>query len=188
MRIIFLIIFTIVLTSCSSGFSRAIQNYNGPKNVQETNHCSVKIWYDMEQVYKNRRYLQEHDYKELGYTCWSAKPGWQEKHAEKLCKKLGGDYIIMFKGDISSYSYDINYTTNERHTAYYNNNYNTSFNANTNYYSSSYGYVGSSYTSGNAYTTMNGSISYNVPVNHSYTVTEYSQTYCAIIFEQEYND
>ena len=74
MRIIFLIIFTIVLTSCSSGFSRAIQNYNGPKNVQETNYCSVKIWYDMEQVYKNRRYLQEHNYKELGYTCWSAKP------------------------------------------------------------------------------------------------------------------
>jgi hypothetical protein len=182
--LIFAIICAMAFTGCSNGYSRAIRNYTGPTEVEETNYCSVKIWYDIDQVNENRRWLKEHNYRELGYTCWSAKPGWQQKHAEKLCKKLGGDYIVLFKGDVNSYSYDINYTTNETRTAYYNNNYNTNYSSNTNYYSSSYGYVGSSYTNGNAYTTMNGSMTYSVPVNHSYRMTEYTQSYCAVIFEE----
>ena len=72
----------------------------------------------------------------------------------------------------------MSYTTYDTHYANYSGNINSSYN--TNYYSSNYGYVGSSYTNGRS--NYSGTISYTTPTQHNFTVHDYTQSYCAIIF------
>lgn len=164
--------------ACSNGYSRAIKNYTGPTYLEETTSCDVKITYDFDELKYSRTYLTQKKYDELGYSCWTAKPGWNQKHAEKLCKKLGGDLIVLYKGEVNSYSYDMSYTTYDTQYAHYNGNVNSSYN--TNYYASGYGYVGSSYTNG--YSNYSGTVSYTTPTQHNFTVHDYTQNYCAIIY------
>lgn len=169
-------------TSCSNGYKRAIKNYTGPTYLEETTSCDTKITYDFEFLKDSRYYLTRYEnYEELGYTCWTANPGWTNKHAEKLCKKLGGDLIVLYKGDVKSYAYDMSYTTYDTHYANYSGNINSSYS--TNYYSSNYGYVGSSYTNGRS--NYSGTISYTTPTQHNFTVHDYTQSYCAVIFRDK---
>ena len=117
-KLITLALLACTLIGCHNGYARAVRNYNGDLYREKTTGCTVNMVHDINTVNNGRVWLEQHRFNEVGYTCWSAKPGWTELHAEKLCRKLGGDHILFFKGNINLFAYTMNYTPKDAAVKY----------------------------------------------------------------------
>ena len=89
------------LSGCTNTYNHAIRNYSG-QLIGYSDYCDVRI-VNNELDYKLvKRYLNEHNYIYYGYSYFSAKTSFGRKHAEKLCKKLGGNLIVMYYGTVDT--------------------------------------------------------------------------------------
>ena len=164
----------IFLMSCGGAYKTAIRNYDGSKHPP-TESCSVKVfhtkyWFDkfMNEEFNSKRYTL------VGSSDWTSKTGFVEKHATKLCKKLGGDFAILFDYGVKYIdNQNVSFTTYSQQTAtsYYSNN--------TSYYNNKNRYVGNANTTGNIYT------SYWQPNNHQFTVSTSYSSYSILIFKEK---
>lgn len=99
---------SVCIIGCTNTYNHIIRNYSG-QVLEQTDYCDVRI-VNNELDYKLvKQYLNTHNYVYYGYSYFSAKTNFGRKHAEKLCKKLGGYLIVMYYGNINTYWTQMSY-------------------------------------------------------------------------------